>query len=374
MAEGLHRGVTVIGGGPAGLYSAILLRKLSSRPPVTLFDLRKRDDHPGFGVVFPARTLALLEAADAESAAALRRCMATWTAFDVFVGSEGMRVNSDAFCAIRRGALLETLARRARDLGVELRYEHEIIPGRSLELESGLVVAADGGRSTVRNRYPDRFGTSTRSGSAKFLWLGTSRRFEVFNFLFARTPLGVFQAHAYPYDERSSAFVVECDEASWRSAGFAGKNLGDTLGELESMFAPWLLGARLIAHGEPRQPAAWSSFLCVKNRRWTDENVVLAGDAAHTTHFSIGSGTTLAFEDAVALARAFESGTDLPGALAQYSAARGPVIAKMQRIAERSMRFFETVPERLDQPLQRFTAGLLTRGFRPPPGPEVRVV
>jgi anthraniloyl-CoA monooxygenase len=251
---------------------------------------------------------------------------------------------------------------------VHLHFREEIPDVAALQAQGAdLIVAADGVNSLVRRSHAEAFGATTDVRANRYIWLGTTRRFDAFTFIFVETPTGVYQVHAYRFNAHQSAFIVECDEASWRGAGFDQMNAAETIAVCEELFAPWLDGHRLEFNATPhRVRDPWGSFLRVSCERWRHGNVVLLGDSAHTAHFSIGSGTKLAMEDAIALVAAFRAhGTaDVPGALAAYEAGRRLDVLKLQRAAQVSRRWFENSRRYLGQEPVPFTFNLMSRSKR----------
>ncbi|MBV8202518.1 MAG: bifunctional salicylyl-CoA 5-hydroxylase/oxidoreductase, partial [Acidobacteria bacterium] len=339
------------------------------------------DDTFGWGVVFSDQTLGNFAAADPETCGEIADHFARWDDIDVHVKGTVVTSGGHGFSGIARRTLLSILQRRAAGLGVELHFHREVRgledlrdPALGLGGKPDLVVAADGVNSVVRRELAAHFEPDLDVRTAKYVWLGTTRLFDAFTFLFVDRPQGVdgvFQAHAYRFDERHSAFIVECDQASWRAAGFDRLDLDGTVAACERLFAPWLDGHPLLANVPPHQRAApWQSFTRVRNARWHHGDVVLIGDAAHTAHFSIGSGTKLAMEDAIALARALNApgggtgGPCLAAALAAYEEERKTEALRLQNAARNSMEWFENVRRyiRLEPP--QFAYSLLTRSQR----------
>ncbi|HEY0512172.1 MAG TPA: FAD-dependent monooxygenase, partial [Thermoanaerobaculia bacterium] len=300
--------VAVLGGGPAGLYFSLLMKKADPAHEVVLCERNAPDATFGWGVVFSDQTLGNFKAADPESFQAISDNFARWDDIDIHYKGRTITSGGHGFAGIARMKLLEILQRRAAGLGVDLRFGCEVhddsaLAGLGLG-DAGVVVAADGINSAVRRRHAEELRPDLVAGRAKFVWLGTTRRFDAFTFVFVETEHGIFQAHAYRFSETHSAFIVECDEASWRHAGFDRMDVDATIAACEKMFGPWLDGHPLLANIPPAQRAApWLNFTRVHCQRWWQGNLVLIGDAAHTAHFSIGSGTKLAMEDAIALAR-----------------------------------------------------------------------
>ncbi len=362
----------MIGGGPAGVYFALLLRRADPRHQVVVLERNAPGDTFGWGVVFSNQTLGNLQAADPESHRAIEAAFAHWDDIDVHVRGEVVTSGGHGFSGIGRHTLLTLLHARAETLGVELRFGQDVPDDRALGAlglgDVDLVVAADGVNSRIRAKYAARFGPELDVRRAPFCWLGTSRRFDAFTFLFVENEHGVFQAHAYRYSEARSAFIVECDEASWRAAGFDRMGEAETVAACERMFAPWLDGHALESNA-PHLASPWTRFTRVVNRSWhTLEGevapVVLIGDAAHTAHFSIGSGTKLAMEDAIALARILGEGRPLAEALEAYQEERRTEALRLQNAARNSMEWFENVRRYIQLEAPQFAYSLLTRSQR----------
>ena len=359
--------IAVIGGGPAGLYFSLLLKKARPEASITLFERNRPDDTFGWGVVFSDQTLENFRAADEPSFDAITSSFARWDDIDVHVHGRVITSSGHGFAGIARRQLLHILQERCRELGVDLRFQTELRDDSGLAAhrlaDADVVVAADGIKSAVRARHATAFKPDLAAGSAKFIWLGTTLPFDAFTFYFVENAHGVFQAHCYRFDATTSTFIVECDETSWRSAGFDRLSLEETVAACEAMFAPWLNGHRLLSNAPPGAPP-WSSFVRVKNESWHDGNVVLIGDAAHTAHFSIGSGTKLAMEDAIALARELASAKPIGEALAAYESERMTESLRLQNAARNSMAWFEHVGRYMPLEPEQFTYSLLTRSQR----------
>jgi anthraniloyl-CoA monooxygenase len=367
--------VAILGGGPAGLYFSLLMKKADPGHEVTVLERNAPDATFGWGVVFSDQTLGNFRAADPESFQEISDNFARWDDIDIHYKGRTITSGGHGFAGIARMKLLEILQGRAAGLGVDLRFNCEVhddsaLPALGLT-DADLVVAGDGVNSTVRRRHAAAFRPDLVQGKAKFIWLGTTRRFDAFTFIFIENEAGIFQAHAYRFSDTHSAFIVECDEASWRNAGFDRLDIDATVAACEAMFGPWLDGHRLLANIPPSQRAApWLSFTRVHCARWwlrlDQENLVLIGDAAHTAHFSIGSGTKLAMEDAIALARILNGpqAPDLPRALQAYEDERRTEALRLQNAARNSMEWFENVRRyaRLDP--EQFAYSLLTRSQR----------
>ncbi len=364
--------VAVIGGGPAGLYFALLMKQADPSHEVVVLERNAPDDTFGWGVVFSDQTLGYLREADPATAARIADEFAHWDDIDVHHRGQVVTSGGHGFSGIARKTLLQILQDRAAELGVDLRFRCDI--GDDADLPSlglgdvDLVVAADGVNSRVRSRYADVFHPDLDVRHAPFCWMGTRKLFDAFTFLFVENEHGVFQAHAYRYSADHSAFIVECDERSWKNAGFDGMNEDETVAACERMFAPWLDGHPLESNA-PHLRSPWIRFTRVSNARWFHANAdvaptVLMGDAAHTAHFSIGSGTKLAMEDAIALARILQSESDLPAALAAYQEERRTDALRLQNAARNSMEWFENVRRYIHLDPPQFAYSLLTRSQR----------
>ncbi len=364
--------VAVVGGGPAGLYLALLLKKADPAHRVTVLERNGPDDTFGWGVVFSDQTLGNLRDADPESYAAITGQFAHWDDIDVHFRGTTITSGGHGFSGIARVRLLQILQRRAEELGVELRFgvdvaDDEALPGLGLG-DMDLVVAADGVNSRIRAKYAARFQPDLDARTARFVWLGTTKLFDAFTFIFVENAYGVFQVHAYRYDEANSAFIVECDERSWRAAGFDRMGEAETVAACEAMFAPWLDGHPLRSNA-PHLRSPWLGFTRVSNRQWHHTGadvapVVLVGDAAHTAHFSIGSGTKLALEDAIALARILGEEPVLATALERYQEERRTDALRLQNAARNSMEWFENVRRYVHLDPPQFAYSLLTRSQR----------
>ena len=351
--------VAVLGGGPAGLYFAYLWKTRHPEAAVTLFEQNARDATFGFGVVFSDRALDFLRADDPETADVLTARMETWA--DITIHHKGMSVAIDGvgFSAIGRLDLLLLLQDRARAVGVDLHYDHPVDTVDALD-GFDLIVAADGINSLVRRSFESDFRTSVSHLDNKFAWFGTTKRFETLSQTFVETPLGTFNAHHYRYSPTMSTFIVECDPATWRRAGF------DRLSEREAgalcatTFAAVLDGHPLISN-----KTTWRNFPWLWNERWSLRNMVLVGDALHTAHYSIGSGTRLALEDVLALVKALEASPgDLPRAFAAYEAVRRPVVEKLVKASKVSALWYESFAEHMKREPLDFAYAYITRSGR----------
>jgi anthraniloyl-CoA monooxygenase len=357
--------IACIGGGPAGLYFAILMKKQDPTHEVEVFERNHADDTFGFGVVFSDATLNQLQQVDPESYEAIQASFYHWDNIDVHYQGEVLTSTGHGFSGMSRRRLLQILQRRALNLGVRLHFHRELAEAPAADL----IVACDGVNSRFRGAHD--FGTRVDLRPNRFVWLGTTLPFPAFTFLFRRSEHGLFRVHAYQYAPRSeggeplSTFIVECTEATWKAAGLDQATEEQTLAYCERLFAAELQGHRLVANR-----SLWRQFPTVYNQRWCarsgEAHLVLMGDAAHTAHFSIGSGTKLAMEDAIALADAiaFSQGS-LPEALATYEASRRPGVDAVQRAAQVSLEWFEHTERYFDRlPPLPFAFSLLTRSLR----------
>lgn len=365
--------IACIGGGPAGLYFAILMKKHNPAHRITVYERNRPYDTFGWGVVFSDQTLENLSGADEDTKREIIDSLAHWDDIDIHVRGRVITSSGHAFCGIERKRLLNILQRRAEDLGVELVFETEI-EGldhlRNLRRlhqlpEADLVVAADGVNSRVRTAHAEHFRPDIAVGACRYIWLGTKKVFDAFTFLFEETEHGWFTVHAYRFDHETSTFIVECHEDTWRAAGLDRADTGQSIAFCEKLFAPYLDGHRLLSNARHLQGSPWINFRRVLNQTWVMDRVVLMGDAAHTAHFSVGSGTKLALEDAIALTRAFEThGDDVPAALRAYEDQRKIDVLRIQSAARNSMEWFESVARYARLPPEQLAYSLLTRSQR----------
>ena len=354
--------IAVVGAGPGGLYLAISLKLRNPALDVIVHERNRPDDTFGWGVVFSDQTLANLKLNDPETAAAIEAAFVHWDDIDVHIHGRTIRSGGHGFAGIGRQKLLTVLQDRARSLGVDLRFQDEVADIRALPAD--VVVAADGLNSRIRNDNPEVFGVDIDVRTNKYIWLGTRQSFDAFTFAFVETPHGWIWAHAYQFEPGASTFIVECTEATWRGLGFDGMDQDQTCRTAEALFADWLGGHALMSNARHLRGSAWLNFPRVACANWRDGKVVLLGDAAHTAHFSIGSGTKLAFEDAIRLAEALTEGGDLDAALADYEAERRVEVLKLQSAARNSTEWFETVDRYVDLDPLQFAYSLLTRSQR----------
>ncbi|AWT46013.1 bifunctional salicylyl-CoA 5-hydroxylase/oxidoreductase [Streptomyces actuosus] len=351
--------VAIIGGGPGGLYAAALLKRLDPAREVTVWERNAPDDTFGFGVVLSDETLGGIEHADPSVYEAMQRHFVRWDDIDIVHRGVKHTSGGHGFAALGRKRLLEILHDRCRDLGVDLRFRTEAPYPARLAESYDLVVAADGVNSTTREAYAQAFRPHITSHRCRYIWLAADFAFDAFRFEIAETEHGVMQLHAYPYAADASTVIVEMREEVWQAAGFDDVTPEESIDRCAKIFADALGGRPLHSN-----KSAWTSFRTVVNEHWSHGNVVLLGDAAHTAHFSIGSGTKLAVEDALALAACLEEQPSLDRALAAYEEERRPVVASTQRAARASLEWFENLASYLDQPPRQFAFNLLTRSRR----------
>jgi anthraniloyl-CoA monooxygenase len=355
--------IVSVGGGPAGLYFAISMKLRDPAHQVRVIERNRPDDTFGWGVVFSDQTMDNLAANDGESARRILDNFAHWDDIDVHFKGKVVTSGGHGFCGIGRKTLLEILQRRARDLGVELVFETEV-EDLAPFAEADLIVAADGVNSRVRELHAEAFQPDIDLRRNRFIWLGTDRVFDAFAFIFEDTDHGWVWAHAYRFDRDSSTFIVECAEETWRGLGLDRADQGESIAICERLFADTLDGRKLMSNARHLRGSAWLNFPRVTCAKWHHGKVVLMGDAAHTAHFSIGSGTKLALEDAIGLADALQLHEDRGEALESYQEARRLEVLKLQSAARNSTEWFENVPRYAGfEPLQ-FAYSLLTRSQR----------
>jgi anthraniloyl-CoA monooxygenase len=350
--------VVIVGAGPAGLYCGLLLKKADPSRQVTIIERNAPDATYGWGVVFSDRTLASFREADSPTYTHITDRFVLWDAIDIRIRDAFLRCGGHVFAGIARKELLSLLQRRCAELGVAMRFHTEVTDATELEA-ADIVIAADGVNSTFRSALSDALRPHLEMGRAHYIWLGTTVPFDAFTFIFRENSDGFFQVHAYPFAGTASTFIVECDEQTWRRAGLHEASEAESIGYCERLFADDLKGHHLLGNN-----SRWISFATVTCRRWHERNVVLLGDAAHTAHFSIGSGTKLAMEDAISLARAVDTYGPTGAALTEYELERKPVVETLQAAARESQSYFERVRSTARLAPVQFSFHLLTRSGR----------
>jgi 2-polyprenyl-6-methoxyphenol hydroxylase-like FAD-dependent oxidoreductase len=353
-----HVRIAVIGGGPGGLYFAYLWKQRHPDAHIDLFEQNAACATWGFGVVFSEQALEFLRADDLETVDAIAPRMESWNNITLHLRGESVELDGVGFSSIGRLDLLTILQQRVRAAGVAPRYDTLI---QSMDQLAGydLIVAADGLNSLVRRSFEGDFGASVSYSANKFAWYGTTKRFETLSQTFVETGLGAFNAHHYRYSPGMSTFLVECDRATWQRYGFADKTVEESKAICEQVFADTLGGHPLLSN-----KSVWRNFPWIWNEHWSFKNMVLVGDALHSAHFSIGSGTRLAIEDVIALVKALEAERDIAGALARYEAERKPIVKKLVTAARTSAGWYEKFPEHMKLGLMDFAYSYITRSGR----------
>jgi anthraniloyl-CoA monooxygenase len=355
--------ITTIGGGPAGLYFSILAKKRFPDWSIRLVERNRPLDTFGWGVVFSDATLDNLRVADEPTQQAITASFAHWDDIDVHFKGHTITSGGHGFCGIARKRLLQILQERALEVGVDMQFETDVAEIEAYR-DTDLLIGADGLNSRVRATYADAFEPSIDVRLCRFVWLGTTLPLDAFTFLFEKTEHGWFTVHAYRFDENTSTFIVECREETWLAHGLDKTDTEATIAFCEKLFGPYLKGHRLMANSAHLRGRDWLNFPRVSNRHWVHENVVLMGDAAHTAHFSVGSGTKLAMEDAIGLADALSKHASLGTALKEYEEVRALEVLKIQNAARNSTEWFENVARYSSLPPEQFAYSLLTRSQR----------
>jgi 2-polyprenyl-6-methoxyphenol hydroxylase-like FAD-dependent oxidoreductase len=350
--------IAVIGGGPGGLYFSYLWKTRHPDAQIDLFEQNPAGVTWGFGVVFSEQALEFLRSDDPDTVDAIAPRMESWNNITLNLRGESVEIDGVGFSSIGRLELLGILQARAASAGVALHYETQV---SSIEPLAGydLIVAADGLNSLLRRAFEGDLGTTLSYSANKFAWYGTTKRFKTLSQTFVATDRGSFNAHHYRYSPGMSTFLVECDPATWQAYGFADKTAEESRAICEDVFSDALGDHRLISN-----KSVWRNFPWIWNARWCSGNVVLIGDALHSAHFSIGSGTRLAIEDAIALAKALEAECDIATALAYYQRERQPIVKKLVTAARASADWYAKFPEHMKLDLMDFAYSYITRSGR----------
>jgi anthraniloyl-CoA monooxygenase len=355
--------IVCLGGGPAGLYSAILLRKALPATRIEVYERNRPDDTFGWGVVFSDQTLGNFRTADVETHGAILANFHHWDDIAIHFGGRKIVSGGHGFCGIGRKKLLQILQERARTLGVHQSFQREV-DDQSAFSDADLIIAADGANSRIRRRYADIFQPEIDTRKCRYIWLGTTQTFPAFTFAFERTEHGWFQIHAYQFSKTLATVIVETREETWLAHGLDRYDTEQSVAFCEALFARYLDGHRLQSNAAHRRGSAWLNFNRVTCQRWHHGKVVLIGDAAHTAHFSIGSGTKLAMEDAISLVRHVCGNVGLEGALTSYHQERHLEVLRLQSAARNRMEWFENVARYVRLPPEQFAYSLLTGSQR----------
>ena len=351
--------ITIVGGGPAGLYFALLMKKRDPAAAVSIIERDGPDDTFGWGIVFSDQTFDYLRDSDRPSFEAITAACQKWDNVDVVHRGERITIRGNRFSGIARIEFLNILQRRCADVGVEIHFHHNVADLAALPPHD-LLVGADGANSLVRRAHAEAFGPSIEYGRNKYIWLGTPRLFHGLTLTFVEHPTGLYAAHSYKFAGHMSTFIVECSEATWEAAGFATMSEAETTAFLERVFEGDLDEQPLLA----KNFVKWLNFPLIRNARWFGDRVVLLGDALHTAHFSIGSGTKLALEDAIVLAGAFADETDPSRALPLFEVRRRPRVEQYQQAAMDSLRWFEQMGQYTHLDPIPFAVEAMTRSKR----------
>jgi anthraniloyl-CoA monooxygenase len=347
--------VTIIGGGPGGLYFALLAKKAWPRWDITVYERNRPDDTFGFGVVFSDQTLDTFKAYDLVTYERIRRRFAYWGDVDVVFKGETLRSGGNGFCGCSRNALLNILQDRGRELGVNMRFQREVEDISEFK-DSDLIVVADGINSRIREKYKEHFQPSVDLRPNKFTWLGSTKPLDAFKYFFRETKEGLIVAHCYQYEPDRSTWVIETDEQTWKNFGLDKLSETEMLPVIEEVFAEELDGHKLI-----NNRSLWRNFPTITNKTWVKDNAVLVGDAKATAHFSIGSGTKLAMEDAIALYEAVRRHPEVSKALKVYDTARREEVEKTQHAANVSLAWFEHMRRYWGMEPEQFAFGVMSR-------------
>ena len=348
--------INIVGGGPAGLYFAILMRENYPDASIAVYERNREDDMEGWGIVIIQGTVRLIEKCDPDSYREIVDQCKRWSDVDIRHDGKQMRVRGKEYISTSRNLLVSALRKRCTSLGIDILYERHITDPKELA-DCDLLVGADGANSSVREAYKEQFGTVVDLRKHWFVWLGTEQVFDTITHIIKQTDTGTFTAECYVYNDLHSSFIPNCSDETWRKSGFDDMSIDEAVRYMSDVFKDELDGKPLLMNEGSR----WRRFPHVTNRNWSHENVLLLGDALRTAHFSIGSGTRLAIEDAVVAAQTLSLNEDLTTALKEFERRRRPLMERLQGIAYESMLWFESVDDRIDLDIIPFTYEIMTR-------------
>ena len=350
--------IGIVGGGPAGLYFALLMKKSAPSHEITVVEQNPSDATYGWGVVFSDRALTFLKESDREAYDEIEATIKTWDDLTIVHNNQAVKIDGSGYSGIERLALLLILQKHCRRYGVEMLFTTRL-PDASQFSGCDLIVGADGAGSVVRQQYAEQFQPTSNKLSNRYIWYGTHQLFDTLSLIFRRYQDGAFVAHCYPYSEQTSTFIIECDAQTWEHAGFAHMTEQETIAYCQRVFEEDLSGHALLPN-----KSVWLNFRVVTNQCWSYQQVILLGDALRTVHFSIGSGTRMALEDAITLAKAFAAQADVRSALQTFEDLRRPGMEKLLDIARQSYTWYETFHEKMDLDPFAMVYSYMTRSGR----------
>jgi len=348
--------INIVGGGPSGLYFAILMRETFPESKITVYERNRADSLAGWGVVINLGTVRLLQKCDPDSYQEIVKQAKHWSDIDIRHKGEQIRIRGKEYISISRNLLVTALRKRCQNLGVDILFDQKITDVDTVA-DCDLLVGADGARSTIRELYKDQFQTAVDYRKNRFIWLGTKRLFDTITHIIKETPAGIFSAECYIYSDTHSSFIPNCSEETWRSSGFHEMPIEESVACLGKVFEDELAGEPLLFD----DASLWRQFPHITNRRWSYKNVLLLGDALRTAHFSIGSGTRLAIEDAIVAAQCISTCSPIAEAFNEFEKRRRPLMERLQNIAFESMHWFENIQDHIDLDIIPFTYQIMTR-------------